>query len=144
MRLVVVSVFVAGVGLGGCASTGIMHTGTLAAQNGKVLPFEIEHASRSGAVRATDPETGEHFSGQYTGILETVSGRSNTFAMAGNATAYGSRRSSASSNIADANAFLSGDKGTTLTCTMKIEAGLSPHGIGQCQDNKGMSYQLQF
>jgi hypothetical protein len=51
-----------------------------------------------------------------------------------------------SSNIANANAFLKGDKGTMLTCVMKIEGAVvsSPHGIGGCNDNLGKKYRLQF
>ncbi|CAJ0879378.1 hypothetical protein AMST5_03055 [freshwater sediment metagenome] len=130
--------------LAGCVSNGTMLPGTLASQNGRTLSFEIEKAPRSGAVRATDPVTGEQFAGQYTGIVETVSAHSNGFATAGNATAFGFRRSTVVSSVADANAFLNGDKGTMLTCTMKIENDITPHGIGQCQDNKGVNYQLQF
>lgn len=131
--------------LSGCASTGgEMLPGAIYSQNGKMLQFQIQRARRSGAVIALDPATGEHFTGQYTGIIEGVSGGSNTFAIAGNATAQGFSNTSFSSNVADANAIFTGDKGTTLTCTMKIEAGWRPHGIGHCQDNKNVNYQLQF
>jgi hypothetical protein len=59
-------------------------------------------------------------------------------------TASGSGVASVGSNIANATAYLAGDKGTMLNCEMHIEAGLSPHGIGGCSDNKGKNYRLQF
>ena len=52
--------------------------------------------------------------------------------------------SAVSSNIANATAFLKGDKGTMLNCVMQIEASISPHGIGGCDDNFGKKYRLQF
>ena len=48
------------------------------------------------------------------------------------------------SNMADASAFLRGDKGSMLTCTMRIEAAVYPHGLGTCTDKRGGSYRLQF
>jgi hypothetical protein len=46
--------------------------------------------------------------------------------------------------VGNARLHLTGDKGGALTCTMKIEAAANPHGTGQCEDNKGGAYQLQF
>jgi len=46
--------------------------------------------------------------------------------------------------VGDARVHLTGDKGGALSCTMKIEAAANPHGTGQCEDNKGGAYQLQF
>jgi len=46
--------------------------------------------------------------------------------------------------VGDARVQLTGDKGGALTCTMKIEAAANPHGTGQCEDNKGGAYHLQF
>ena len=45
--------------------------------------------------------------------------------------------------LGDAKAYLTGDKGGALTCTMKI-APANPHGTGRCEDNKGGAYQVQF
>ena len=46
--------------------------------------------------------------------------------------------------VGDAEAHLTGDKGGALTCTMKIEAPANPHGMGQCEDNRGGAYRVQF
>jgi hypothetical protein len=46
--------------------------------------------------------------------------------------------------VGDARVALTGDKGGALTCTIKIGAAENPHGTGQCEDNKGGAYQLQF
>ena len=139
--------------LAGC---GGMLPGTIYSQNGKTLQFEIEKARRSGAVAAFDASTGERFSGTYVGILQRSTGFSSGFAngqtnFSGNgvvgtatSTASGFGFSSAGSNIANATAYLNGDKGTVLNCEMQIEAGFSPHGIGGCIDNKGEKYRLQF
>lgn len=126
----------------GCA--GGMIPGNIIAENGKVLEFQIERARRTGEVRAFDPSSGERFSGRYVGILETVSSSGTAFVHSGtrSATAFGS--SSTGSNIGNATAFLTGDRGTSLNCEMKIEAGLSPHGMGACSDQRGGRYRLQF
>lgn len=100
-------------------SMGVMLPGAIISEQGNVLEFKIEVARRSGAVSAHDPKTGERFSGNYVAIVM-------------------------GSNIANTNAYLTGDKGTTLNCQMKIEGGFSPHGIGGCTDQRGGRYRLQF
>ena len=109
-------------------------------------PLEIEVAHRSGAVKALDPSTGEQFSGTYVGIMPTVSRTSSGVISSQGFNASGFGIDTVSSNIANANAFLKGDKGTMLTCVMKIEGAVvsSPHGIGGCNDNLGKKYRLQF
>jgi hypothetical protein len=87
------------------------------------------------------PKTGEHYAGNYVGILEAVGGSSVTVSSAGNvgATSFG-----LGSNIANATAYLTGDKGSMMNCEMKIEASISPHGIGGCTDQRGGKYRMQF
>jgi hypothetical protein len=133
----------AGLVTGGCA-TGGMIPGTIYSSGGKILQFEIEKARRNGAVKAVDPSTGERFSGTYVGILEAVSGSSTAFVSGQGRYASGFASGSVGSNIANATAYLKGDKGTMLTCRMQIEAGISPHGIGDCTDNRAGKYKLQF
>lgn len=123
---------------------GGMIPGTIYSSDGKVLPFEIEKAHRSGSVRASDPSTGEQFLGNYVGIMERTAITSSGSVVAGKVVASGFGVESIGSNTANATAFLKGDKGTMLSCEMKIEAGLSPHGIGACEDNHGGKYRLQF
>jgi hypothetical protein len=117
-----------------------MLPGAIYSQGGKVLPFQIEKAYHTGAVTASDPSTGERFAGQYVGVREQTTATASGVGSAG----YGFASGSVGSNMANATAYLTGDKGTTLTCEMQIQAGLSPHGIGHCADNNGVQYRLQF
>jgi hypothetical protein len=126
--------------LSACAPIGSMLPGTIYSQNGKMMPLQIAVSTGSGAVTASDPATGERFSGTYVGIIERTTGAASAFGPAG----FGVATGSVGSNIASSTAYLSGDKGTMLTCEMQIAAGLSPHGIGSCTDNKNMKYRLQF
>jgi hypothetical protein len=123
---------------------GSMLPGNLFRQDGRVLDFAIQKAPRSGGVTALDPTTQEHFSGTYVGVLESASASSSGLVTNGRGFAVGSSSGVAGSNIADATAYLRGDRGSMLTCSMKIEAGVSPHGLGSCTDNHGGSYRLQF
>lgn len=134
--------------LSGCVTPGQMLPGNIVAEDGDVLDFQIEVARRSGNVAASNPRTGEQFSGTYVGILERVTSFSNGYAQAsglgGSVTASGFGSTNTGSNIGNASAFLKGNKGTILNCEMQIETGLSPHGIGQCADQRGGKYKLQF
>jgi len=123
------------------ACVGGMIPGQIYSEQGKVLEFQIEKARRTGAVTAFDPQMGEHYSGNYVGILEAVGGSSVTVSPAGS---VGTTSFGLGSNIANATAYLTGDKGSMLNCEMKIEASISPHGIGGCTDQKGGKYRLQF
>lgn len=129
--------------LSGCGG-GTMLPGQIYTQSGKVLDFQIEKARRSGAVTAYDPATGEHFSGKYVGILETIRGSNAAFVQSGTISVTGFGTREVGSNIANATAYLTGDKGNALNCQMNIEAGFSPHGLGNCTDSKGVQYHLQF
>jgi hypothetical protein len=128
--------------LAGCA--GGMIPGKIYSDSGKVLDFEIEKSSGTGRVTARDNITGEQFAGEYVGIRETISASSSGVATAGTRMATGFGSSSVSSNMANATAFLTGDKGSSLNCQMTIQAGFSPHGIGDCSDKNGAKYHVQF
>lgn len=117
-----------------------MIPGTIYSQDGKLMPFQIEKAARSGRVTASDPQTQESFTGSYVGVFDRASGVITTF----NGQTPQFSVAQTRSKTATANAFLKGDKGTMLTCVMQIEAGLQPHGIGECNDNRGKKYKLQF
>jgi hypothetical protein len=123
---------------------GAMLPGNLYTQDGRILDFAIQKEPRSGNVTAFDSPTQEHFSGTYVGILELTRTSSSGLITNGGGFAVGSAAGVTGSNIADATAFLRGDKGSVLTCSMRIEAGVSPHGLGTCTDNHGSSYRLQF
>lgn len=85
---------------------------------------------------ATNPETGENFSGEYTGVQEGA--RAVGFG------AGGTRYANAQSDTANAEGVLYGDKGTVLNLQMDIKGGLFSHGMGTAQDNHGNEYQIQF
>jgi hypothetical protein len=151
-RLSACATSVQAVALTGCIGLGTMLPGTIYSQDGTIMQFAIEKAYRSGSVTAFDPVKQENFVGTYVGILERVTGASNATANAniqsgvqtGSASASGYGVTSFSSNIANANAYLKGDKGTLLSCVMQIEAAFNPHGIGGCDDNFGKKYRLQL
>ena len=134
--------------MSGCVTPGQMLPGNIVAEQGDILDFQIEVARRSGMVAASNPRTGEQFTGTYVGIMERFtsfsSGYAHAYGIGGSATASGFGSTSTGSNIANATAFLKGTDGTTLNCDMQIEAGLSPHGIGKCSDQRGGLYRLQF
>lgn len=128
--------------LSGCV--GGMIPGKIYSDSGKVLDFEIEKSYGTGRVTARDNATGEQYTGEYVGIRETISGTGSGFAMSGNRTATTFGSASVSSNMANATAFLTGNKGSSLNCQMTIQAGFSPHGIGDCSDKNGTKYHIQF
>jgi hypothetical protein len=128
--------------LSACAGT--MLPGNIYSTDGKVMQFEIEKSRGSGAVKAVDTSTGEQFAGNYVGVLPTVT-QTSTVIVSGSVVTSGFGVDSISSNMANATAFLKGDKGTMLNCAMEIQASvISPHGIGGCTDNSGRKYRLQF
>jgi len=125
-------------------SVGAMLPGALYTQDGRVLDFAIEKAQRSGRVTAFDPATQESFSGSYVAVIASASGSSREFVTNGRGYAVGAGSAVVGSNMADATAFLRGDKGSMLSYSMRIEAAASPHGLGICTDNHGGRYRLQF
>lgn len=126
------------------ACAGGMIPGKIYSDSGKVLDFEIEKSYGTGRVTARDNTTGEQFAGEYVGIRETISGTSSGAVLSGNRVASGFGSSSVTTNMANATAFLTGDKGNSLNCQMTIQAGFSPHGIGDCTDKTGVKYHVQF
>ena len=129
------------VGLAGC---GGMIPGQIYTEQGKMLNFQIERSRGAGAVSAYDASTGEHYSGNYVALRQSVAGMSTAFVQSGNASATGTSFTGMASNMATSSAYLNGDNGSVLSCDMQIQAGLSPHGIGACTDQTGGKYRLQF
>jgi hypothetical protein len=84
------------------------------------MPMQIEVSYGQGKMTAQNPKSGERVAGTYSGVRE------------GNTTQ------------ANAIATLIGDQGTVLDCVMRIQAGLSPHGMGTAKDNRGREYRIQF
>jgi hypothetical protein len=123
---------------------GTMIPGSIYSTEGKVMPFEIEKSYGSGAVKAVDPDTGEQFTGTYVGIKEAVVATSSATVTGSASVVSGFGTTAITANMANANAYLKGDKGTMLTCVLQIQPGISPHGLGGCDDNHNRKYKLQF
>lgn len=123
---------------------GEMLPGNLFTQDGRVLDFAIQKTTGSGGVTAFDSARQENFSGTYVAVLEATGAVSNGFATNGQRFVAGSGSAVVGSNMADATAFLRGNKGTMIQCSMKIQAAAYPHGLGTCTDNHGGQYRLQF
>jgi hypothetical protein len=121
-----------------------MIPGSIYSTNGKILQFEIEKASGAGSAKAVDSTTGEKFEGRYSSVREVVGGTASALVSGQNRFTASVVSAPAPSNLANATAFLKGDKGTMLTCSMVIQAGGSPSGIGDCTDNRGGKYKLLF
>ena len=148
MRYSVTLLAVLLIALSACSSAGTMLPGTLVSEKGDILEFHIEKAMRTGAVTAFNPRTKEDFTGTYVGIVASSTAHNSGFATVygagGTVSATGFGNTRVTSNIANATAFLKGANGTILNCSMQIEAGWSPHGIGTCTDQDSNGYRLQF
>jgi hypothetical protein len=128
--------------------------GTLSClENGSVLSFRIQKkmawgGSATGGVVAINSITGQRFTGQYTGMMD--SGHINSWANAdawgtgGYATASATGYTHWQSEMANAAATLTDQSTNIIQLQMQIHAGWSPHGIGRGIDNQGRHYQLQF
>lgn len=122
-------------------------------EDGAVYSFRIQKklafgGSATGGVAAIPPDHGSRLTGQYTGILE--SGHANTWGQAtawgsgGSATAQGSSFTRWQSHTANTQASLTDGKGLVIQIRMLIQAGWSPHGMGEGFDNQGRHYQITF
>ncbi len=120
----------------GCAGQTLK--GTISSEDRQlVMPLELETSYGQGAIRCTNPETGEEFSGTYTGSTHKL-----------RVTVGGGNRQAPEYFGPDyhpARALLHGTLGSVLTCDMTIEENVfRPHGFGSCHDNNGGRYTLQF
>jgi hypothetical protein len=94
--------------------------GIIAAPNGRQLQFEIQVTRSGGAVRAFDPKRHERFAGTYAAVGQVGPG------------------------LVPVTAMLTGNRGSSLSCQMQIQAGSIPQGNGDCMDEKNVRYQLRF
>lgn len=89
-------------------------------KTGNTFPMEIEKVlGSSGKMNVKNPANNELFEGTYVGFRNGTS-------------------------IVPAEATLRSNKKTVLICKFTIQAGMSPHGSGQCSDKKGNEYSLNF
>ena len=129
----------------GCAGSDPFAGGTFvpgkmtSLSDGTVFPMQIELSYGSGRMTATDPVTGEIFSGTYTAILDQhVIQHQSTSLFGEDETAVDT------SGIAQGSAVLVGNKGTVLNLKMQIKPGTNPTGFGEAEDNHGKKYNIQF
>ena len=135
--------------LSGCAG-GMLQGSMYRLDNGAQWPFGIQTSYGTGALTASDPQSGETFTGQYTGTAHgggssfgTVNGMSRS--MSGQMVmTTGTVQTFSAPDSATARGILRGDKGTVIEIYLDIKPGLIPKGHGQGQDNKGRRYQIQF
>ncbi|MFO7369599.1 MAG: hypothetical protein R6X09_04940 [Bacteroidales bacterium] len=85
-------------------------------QDGTKLSCAIEYSTGQGKMEASNPKTGEKFTGMYTGVFIT-------------------------DDYAECKGVLIGDKGTVIFLNMKINVGGSPFGFGDGIDNNNNKYQ---
>jgi len=115
-------------------------------KDGNVLEMGIQKIwlKRQGKILAKNIKTEEIFSGDYMAFVENKSGAivGTTFSQNGSSNFVAPTNQH--SNLAQAQATLLGDKQTILQCNFTIQGGFSPHGMGNCEDNKGEKYSLQF
>lgn len=135
--------------IAGCATSptggdGTMLDGSLVSlKDGVVMPFQIERSRGTGALRATNPQTGEVFEGQYTGRF--TGGGFATGSVFTPGVGYSTVHLSRPPTGAEARGYLRGSKGTVISVALDIvPAILRPHGYGEGKDNKGNNYQVQF
>ena len=102
------------------ANQGLFTDDSSSVSDSIAMPMQIEVTYGHGRMSAQNPKSGERFEGTYSGVRE------------GNTTQ------------ANAIATLIGDQETVLDCVMRIQAGLSPHGMGTAKDNRGREYRIQF
>jgi len=90
-------------------------------KDGTVLSCAIEYSSGQGKMEASNPKTGEHFTGMYTGVFT-------------------------GDKYADCKGVLIGDQGTVIFLNMQVNIGSAfnqPFGYGDGIDNKDNKYQYQ-
>ena len=127
-----------------CVSTGNMLPGSLyRLTDGTRLSCEIQTSTGTGSLAATDPSTGEKFTGQYTGTYQGGSQR-RTNVYASDFSYVGTIRSYTPPSNATARGVLRSNKGTVIELFMDIQPGYRPRGSGEGIDNKGRRYQVQF
>lgn len=126
--------------LSGCASNGgnprsdWIQGRITSIADGVVMPMQIQKkliatGSATGGIAAQNPKTGEQLEGQYIAMIEAVG-------------IVGGKQFR--TRNANAQATLTGDKGTTITFEIQIMTGWSPHGFGQGTDGNNRKYSLQF
>lgn len=104
---------------------------------GRALQFAIEKSYGHGRMEALDPQSGEKFSGEYSGFYT------------GQDAVYGHVGDTSVSLVkpptgANASGILVGDKGTTIRLYFEIKPGLMPSGHGTGSDQNGAAYEAFF
>lgn len=125
-----------GVILSGCAGT--MLPGRMyASPSGQLLQFAIETSYGQGKMTASNAQTGEEFTGEYSAIRR---GGGMTLGNAGhsNVTLFHVPTS------ANGQGVLIGNKGTMISLYLEIKPGLRPTGHGTGADQNNVRYEVFF
>ena len=110
-------------------------------KDGTEFVFAVQISYGSGSMTASNPTTGESFTGQYTGV-STGGGVSETTSSALFSTNKVTTTTVPTGAICKG--ILKGDKGTIITMTINVQTGKPPKGFGDGEDNYGVKYQFQF
>lgn len=108
-----------------------------AVPSGRTLQFSIQKSFGNGRMEATDTQSGEKFSGEYSGFYE---GQSAVYGHVGNANVSLYKPPTG----ANASGILIGDKGTTIRLYFEIKPGIRPTGHGTGVDQSGSEYEAYF
>ena len=132
----------------GCAETGsqlqvgdMLPGKLIRLSDGLVIPMQAEFSTGRGKMTATNPKTGEIFTGDYTAISEAKTTHYTKSDFWGTSD---EGEATEESEMVPGSATLIGDKGTVLNIKMKIKPGNPPIGYGDGEDNKGKKYSIQF
>jgi len=102
--------------------------------------FEIEKSFGTGKMIAKNLDTGEEFTGSYTGRYSDLTSAQKQF-LASGLTTY---TSFIRPNHATAQGILLGNKGTKILIYLSITPGIRPTGTGTGVDADGNTYWVQF
>lgn len=136
MKKISFLLFVTAALVAGCVGT--MLPGRMyATPAGRILLFSIQTSYGNGRMEAFDQQTGEKYSGEYSGFYK------------GQDAVYGSVGGVGVALVkppTGANAFgiLIGNKGTTIRLYFEIKPGLRPTGYGIGADQDGNRYEVFF
>lgn len=117
-------------------------------KTGAVLNFRIQKKmfGSKGKMEASFKagEVNLEFKGEYVAIRQKQFKTAFGQAHGPGGSAYGSGFGTSQSSVVPAQGTMTGPNGIVISCQFTIQSGLSPHGMGQCQDNRGNQYNLQF
>jgi hypothetical protein len=119
LRIVVISLILIMGSVLPCAAGQMIPGIIYSLKDGGIINCSIEYSNGQGKMEAQNPQTGEKFTGIYTGVFMNEL-------------------------MAKCKGILIGDKGTIISLTMEINIGNAwnlPFGYGDGEDNNNIKYQ---